>query len=503
MTSETARDGARVLAVFAITLFFVYSSTYVFPYLLSDDYEIFAGVGNPAGNVVSSGRPLYYFILIAGRRFFGLDADRLLTLRALALVAQVVFAGTLYRLIRLRRLAPWDAYLLTLFVLTLPGFQIFFAWLVTAPYFLAGAAALAAVMLFHEWRPASRAGHVARVAGTIGLLVASYLVNQVIPFLAAAALVLHATTADPDEWRRRRRRHCEFVVALGIAGALSLGVGWMVWRAMGLGPSGRIREAASLTSGGLVAGVVEKIGNRANLMALEFSTIEALGDAPWVGLVLALALGGLGLELRRVWTTGTRSDVFACLQKQGFALSMLGICLIPRLVNPIVVYRVMLPVTLGVLFLVLKGLSELGDWLAGSRESTRWEGVFRTAKALVVLVAAMSATTATSRNLVMPAVAELGFVKQELLRQKAGDGGEVFVVRPAGHWDTFCDRPPCRDLFGLWMSSRHAWVPSGMVRYALSDLGFDPGVRIRSGVTTDESEGARIVIDMNALKQAL
>jgi hypothetical protein len=42
-----------------------------------------------------------------------------------------------------------------------------------------------------------------------------------------------------------------------------------------------------------------------------------------------------------------------------------------------------------------------------------------------------------------------------------------------------------------------------MVRYALSDLGLDPSVRIRSGLAADEVQGERIVIDMNALKRAL
>jgi hypothetical protein len=501
MTPETARDSVRVLAAFAITLFFVYSSTYVHPYLLSDDYAVFAGVHDPESNVVSSGRPLYYVLLMAGRRFFGLDSDRLLALHAIALLGQVIFAGTLYHLVRLRRFGPGDAFLLSLFVMTLPGFQILFGWLVGAPCFLAGAAALWAVMLFHEWRPASPGANAVRVVGTVALLAASFLVYQAIVFVAAAALVLHATTATPEEWRRSRRRHVEFVLLLVFAGALSLGVAWVVWRAMGLGPASRIRDVGALAGGGVVAALVEKIRNPANLMALEFSTIEWLRDAAWIWLVTVV--GGIGLELRRVWNTGARSDLAACLQKEAFALAMLGICLVPRLVNPIVVYRVVLPVTLGALFLSLKGFVELARWLRERSAWERWDGLFATVKVVVVLVAAVSATIGTSRNIVMPAVAELVFVKQELLRQGAGDGGDVFVIRPEGKWHTFCRRRPCRDIFGLWMSSRHAWVPVGMVRFALSDLGFDPSVSIRTGTSADEAEGARIIIDMNALKRAL
>ena len=139
---------ARELLAYLGLFLFIYSISYLLPFGFYDDYEnLFhaetAGSGAVMVGPVQNGRPilayLYKLAFLVVRNLNDLRYLRLLCVIGIALCAWLV-----YRVLRQAGMNYWPAFLIPVVIFTLPAYQVFVSWSLSAfhPYaiLLAGAA---------------------------------------------------------------------------------------------------------------------------------------------------------------------------------------------------------------------------------------------------------------------------------------------------------------------------------------------------------------------------
>lgn len=196
------RSYAKDLSLLALSLFFMYSSSFAFIYLFADETYAFSQAwiqGNPLDRVIavtqSQGRPILGVFYALMTQAIRLDETGLQLLRVIAFTLSLSVAGYLYHLLRKLEIPSAHALLLVTFVWSQPAFSLFHAYLYLAPFWLGIFASLFSFSLF--LKNSNRSLHWKETLGHLLLALSGLLVYQMTPFFLLGLLAFSVLESKP------------------------------------------------------------------------------------------------------------------------------------------------------------------------------------------------------------------------------------------------------------------------------------------------------------------
>jgi hypothetical protein len=458
--------------------------------LFNDDYTNFVEAPPFAWILGAAGRPVQYLLALAGHRLVSAGPGNVPVLRAVLFGLALALAAVIFRTAR-RGLGAPGAVALVLFVFSVPSYLITVGWpsvAINLPAYLAAAGSYATgYLLLGKARGA--AARAALGAATAALVALASLTYQVAAGLPLALVVYHLLFEGRDRAAARRALVASALVCAGLV--LSL-VALRV-----------ILRMAEIPLADRAQGVLARLASpRGLLVPLRvFDANFALHYYYWgwftregailVGLALTAVIARVAWREVRA-AAPDREDGRWRWAAVGAALAVTGMLFALDASREL---RSKPFLTLLLLFVAVYAVRETAAW-------ARLRGPAATAAVVAVVVVTMwSGRDALSRGLVAYTEAELAEVRAALAATAPGSLRRVHVVRP----ESRCFSPPCYGSFEfrLKLASSQEWVPRGMVRYALAQLG-----RAAEGVETTSSpappdDPAALVVDLRALERRL
>jgi len=447
------RIRGQAFVLLAGVLLLCYASVLVTPYAFLDDYFILAegirGEGGTRTQVIASGRPTYAFLLHLAFHAMR-DIGDLRYLRLLGVLGIALLAWSFYRTLVF---AGWDEYLsllLSVFVVTMPPFQVYASWATTAFYPFAALAAGGAVHVaeraFSEPRPLLRWG---LVGGAVLLMLIALTIHQsaAMFFWVFAAILLFKPDATLPDTVRRLLWYSGIVFA-----GLILGFGMYK-----LGTT--LYEHALLpTRSHLIQDVWEKALWFFRYPLMNAFNLAKLSPKRWLALVVVFfIIGGLiqyfrGKAGERLWQIG-------------IAAALLPLSYLPNLMiaENWSSYRTQSALTSVVVmyaFLALWGYSRILRRPTATLFLTVMLG-------FAALGSSLLAAYNVDAYFARPQLLELNFMRGQLTRQDLTQASSIYII--GAKWQDSIAPAVRYDEFGF-PSSAASWVPRPAVYLLLREL---------------------------------